>query len=121
MAPGEPVRIVDLATDLIRLSGLTAEDIPIVFTGLRPGEKLAEELWEERSQVEPVGEGDVFRVQEPDPPLSGARLEQTIAALAQAADHGDGLEVHRVLSEAIPSFVSSLAGLPNGEARAPRR
>ena len=111
---GEPVRIVDLATDLIRLSGLTAEDIPIVFTGLRPGEKLAEELWEERSQVEPVGEGDVFRVQEPDPPLSGARLEQAIAALALAAEQGDGLEVHRVLSEAIPSFVSSLADQADG-------
>ena len=41
---GEPVRIVDLASDLIRLSGLGEDDIPIVYTGLRPGEKLYEEL-----------------------------------------------------------------------------
>lgn len=41
---GEPVKIVDLAKDMIRLSGLHQDDIKIVFTGLRPGEKLYEEL-----------------------------------------------------------------------------
>ena len=41
---GEPVKIVDLARDMIRLAGHSLSDVPIVFTGLRPGEKLYEEL-----------------------------------------------------------------------------
>jgi len=48
---GEPVRIVDLARTLIRLSGKTEKDVEIIFTGLRPGEKLYEELFYEDEQI----------------------------------------------------------------------
>ncbi|GHU34680.1 nucleoside-diphosphate sugar oxidoreductase [Betaproteobacteria bacterium] len=51
---GEPVRIVDLARDMIRLSGLTEDDIRIEFTGLRPGEKLYEELLTDSEQTLPT-------------------------------------------------------------------
>ncbi len=51
---GEPVKIVDLAQDMIRLSGLSRDDIRIEFTGLRPGEKLFEELLADSEQTLPT-------------------------------------------------------------------
>ena len=51
---GDPVKIVDLAKDLIRLSGLSDEDIKIIYTGLRPGEKLHEELLAEDENTLPT-------------------------------------------------------------------
>ena len=58
---GEPVRIVDLARDLIRLSGLKPDDIEIVFTGLRPGEKLYEELYFDDEEMQPTPHPKVVR------------------------------------------------------------
>lgn len=105
---GEPVRIVDLAADLIRLSGCDEDEIQIIYSGLRPGEKLTEHLWEPGSRVEPVGAGDVFRVQEPDPLLQGEALQMVVDRLYTAALRGDTLAIHNGLSEALPTFVSSL-------------
>ena len=59
---GEPVKIVDLATDLIRLSGLeVGTDIEIRFTGARPGEKLYEELFFDSENAVPTGHPKVLR------------------------------------------------------------
>jgi FlaA1/EpsC-like NDP-sugar epimerase len=105
---GEPVAIVDLARDLIRLSGLSVDEVPLTYTGLRPGEKIHEQLWEPESRVEPAGSTDVFRVVEAHDQLDGAALDRAVEDLRRAAARGDALQIHRILSECIPTFVSSL-------------
>ena len=120
---GEPVRIVDLAEDLKRLSGAEAGSVAIVYTGLRPGEKLEEQLWEPGSLVEAAGDDEVFRVVEPvaagDGPADG--LDAAIARLDKAAERGDALAIHEILSECLPTFVSSWhQGLPRQRAARPQ-
>jgi FlaA1/EpsC-like NDP-sugar epimerase len=105
---GDPVRIVDLARDLIRLSGLSVDEVPVTYTGLRPGEKIHEQLWEPESRVDAAGGTDVFRVVEANEQLDGPALDRAIDELRQAAARGDALQIHRILSDCIPSFVSSL-------------
>ena len=60
---GEPIRILSLAEDLIRLSGLEPHrDVEISFTGVRPGEKMTEELWEEGTPLLKTLHPDIFRL-----------------------------------------------------------
>ena len=104
---GEPVRITDLATDLIRLSGLSASEIPIVFTGLRPGEKMHETLWEDGAVVEATSNPEVVKVTERFR-LSQAELRARLDELRRAVAAGDDLAVRKVLAETIPKFVPDL-------------
>lgn len=98
---GEPVKIVDLATDLITLSGFKPhEDIEIVFTGMRPGEKLFEELGTTEEKVDKTSHGKIFvgRIQESAP----EKVVASLARLKDLADGGNGTALRRELERLIP-------------------
>ena len=101
---GEQVKVVDLARNMIVLSGLVPDqDIQIVYSGLRPGEKLYEELFDEAEQVEPTSHIKIRRAISP-PEIQSDRLDQAIAALETAVSHGDDDELIRRLKEAVPTY-----------------
>jgi FlaA1/EpsC-like NDP-sugar epimerase len=100
---GDPVRIVDLAENMITLAGLEPEkDIAIEFTGTRPGEKIHEELFgaEERSQ--PTASKRIMRAVR-DEPIESAWVESTLDRLEQVVRTGD--ESH--LAETVVRIVNS--------------
>lgn len=89
---GEPVRIVDLADTMIRLSGKEpGKDIAIEFIGARPGEKLHEELWSEDESVSPSPYEAIMLVTRP--PIDARWLEEELDALAELVEEGETLEV----------------------------
>jgi FlaA1/EpsC-like NDP-sugar epimerase len=99
---GEQIRILDLAKLLIGMAGLVPEvDIPIVFTGLRPGEKLAEELMTEEEEVTRKVHRQIIAVHPPAPP---ADLFTKVSDLAAAAERNDGEAVRRLLQKLVPSY-----------------
>ncbi len=93
---GEPVQILDLAKQMIELSGASAQDVPIVFSGLRPGEKLHEELLYESEQTLPC-EVDGLLVARGES-LDPSTLLAAVAQIEAAAEHGDDFDVREKLA-----------------------
>jgi FlaA1/EpsC-like NDP-sugar epimerase len=83
---GEPVRVMDLARDLVRLSGRDPESQPIETVGLRPGEKLHEELFYDVEQVEPTSSAKVLRAQTTPPRVTVREDARHMIAMASGAD-----------------------------------
>ena len=97
---GEPVRIMDLAEDMIRLSGLrVGEDIEIEFTGLRPGEKLFEELYSDRELHHPTRHAKIMAAA--GAPRNLLEVIHAIGRLNDVADEPNEI-VRAVLREIIP-------------------
>jgi FlaA1/EpsC-like NDP-sugar epimerase len=110
---GKQVRIVDLAEDLIRLSGLEpGRDIEIEFTGVRPGEKLSEELWERDRVYERTDHPDIVRSTNEDP-VASHDLPATLTALRALTIAGTAAEIISLLQTAIPGAAISEAPAPD--------
>jgi len=106
---GEPVRIADVARQLIRLSGLKPdEDVKVVFTGLRPGEKLYEELFD-TSEV-PIGTSATGVLAAAPPPIDLRVLQRAVEELSGAAHRGDADSVLRLLARFVPGYSQHGAG-----------
>jgi FlaA1/EpsC-like NDP-sugar epimerase len=100
---------MDLAKDLIRLSGFTDEQIPIVVTGLRPGEKIEEALWEDGSDVRTTLHQDVFQVIEQEN-RRAADTATLVDGLQRAVEHGNRFAMESIIREWIPGFVPTSTG-----------
>lgn len=106
---GEPVRIVDLAESLIRLSGFEPyTDIPIEFTGLRPGEKLFEEIALTEEGAERTRHPKVYigRTSTPRWPTA----DEDVAELVRAADRLDAPSTRALLASRVPEFIHGDTG-----------
>ena len=97
---GQPVKILDLAESMIHLSGV--QGIEIVETGLRPGEKLYEELLVRTEELDKTDNSLIFI--ERDTPLEKAELDRRLALLRAACDAGDDDAVREALHQTVPTF-----------------
>jgi FlaA1/EpsC-like NDP-sugar epimerase len=105
---GQPVKIVDLAERMIRLSGLQpGHDIEIAFTGMRPGERLNEILFATEEPTIEIGIAGVMAAKPNQPPMQA--LRNWIAALEQATAKDDRSTIRAVLKDAVPEFGSEAA------------
>ncbi|MBN2394282.1 MAG: polysaccharide biosynthesis protein [Anaerolineae bacterium] len=101
---GQPVKIVDLARDVIRLSGLEeGKDIDIVFTGLRPGEKLYEELFATNEHHARSRHQKIFFAQNGH--IAVEQVEEDVGRLLEAASAGDYEEIMVQLGALAPGYM----------------
>ena len=103
---GEPVKILDLARRMIKLSGFEPNiDIKIIYTGLRPGEKLYEELLSDDAKTLPTHNEKIMISK--DPSMVFSEIESMVNLVTKAAIKRDKVEVVRILKTIVPEFRSN--------------
>jgi FlaA1/EpsC-like NDP-sugar epimerase len=105
---GEPIKIVELARDLIRLSNHTEDEIPIQFTGLRAGEKLFEEIRLEGEFIHPTLHPQIVVTEAPQP--DSAKVAQWIARASTASRQDGPEEARRLLRDLVREYQSDSPG-----------
>ena len=101
---GEPVKIYDLAKNMIRLSGFIPDvDIKIIETGLRPGEKLYEELLVKTEELDKTENSMIFI--ERDKPLELDKVDVMLSKLKKGVDEGDDVNMKNIIKEVVPTFI----------------
>ncbi len=99
---GEPVKIVDMARDLIRLSGLEPDkDISIAFTGMKPGEKLYEELLNAEEGTNMTQHESIFVAKKDSYPQN---LDKNIQEMLKVAKTYDSLEIRKMIKKIVPTY-----------------
>ena len=105
---GQPVKIVDLAERIIRLSGLEpGRDIEITFTGIRPGERLHEILFSREEESAEIGIPGIVAARPVEPSLQD--VQAWLAQLERSLSHGERSAIYRVLRDAVPEFSGEAA------------
>ena len=100
---GQPVKIVDLAERIIRLSGLEpGRDIQITFTGIRPGERLHEILFAREEETTDIGIPGIVATKPVQPSLDAIRV--WVATLEQGLSRNERAVIYNVLRDAVPEF-----------------
>jgi O-antigen biosynthesis protein WbqV len=113
---GEPIRIVDIARQVIRLSGLRPDtDVPIRFVGLRPGEKLVEELFDATEMpIETAADGVLGAMPRP---INLHLLQRVFDELEQMARRGDSDALRNLVSRVVPGFTPAPALAPPADSK----
>lgn len=106
---GEPVKIIDMATEIIKLAGFTpGVDMQIEITGLRPGERLYEDLFHEEEELLPTSHTELMAAR---PSVADrAFVERGVEALIEAAQNGDDAKVRELMVRFIPEFQTASSG-----------